>query len=103
MKYYVITGTFNKGISAEKAVIEEKIREHLQYLEKGFQEGWLLFSGPKVGSGGGVIVMKAESEEIVQSFLTNDPLKLADIQEYTILEFKMHKCQTALDGWFCAE
>jgi uncharacterized protein YciI len=100
MKYYVAISTFNNPLPVESEELNTIIQQHLSHLQKGFDEGWILFSGPKVGSGGGVIIMKAETQNEVDEYFAADPMKKAGVQNYEITEFKLHKSQNNLSEWF---
>ncbi|AFA49491.1 hypothetical protein Awo_c27380 [Acetobacterium woodii DSM 1030] len=96
MKYYVLEGTFVKNLP-DKSELQKAIDEHLEYLKKGFNDGSILVSGPKIETGGGIIVVKCED---INKFCSDDPLVKAGIQEYRISEFKLHDCQSYLKDWF---
>ena len=96
IKYYTLEGSFVKNLP-EQAELEKAITAHLQYLDKGFKDGSVLFSGPKISVGGGIIIVKCVD---IDSFCNYDPLVTAGIQEYRITEFKLHKCQDFLTDWF---
>ena len=100
MKYFAIEGTFNNPNPLSPEELKKAINEHIKYLQKGFDEGWILISGPKAYTGGGVILMKAESINIVEDYINNDPLKICGVQIYNIIEFKLHDCQEAIKNWF---
>jgi uncharacterized protein YciI len=96
MKYYVLEGSFVKNLPA-KSELQRAIEEHLAYLEIGFNDGSILVSGPKVGAGGGIIVVKCDD---IEKFCQDDPLVKAGVQEYRISEFRLHNCQDYLKTWF---
>lgn len=100
MLYFMIEGTFFDPVPVEQTELEKMIKEHVAYLQKGFDEGWMLFSGPKAHSGGGIILMKAESPEEVEQFLANDPLQKSGVQEYHVVEFRFHDGQPGVQSWF---
>lgn len=100
MLYFMIEGTFYDPLPVEPDELQKLIKEHLAYLQKGFDEGWILFSGPKAYSGGGIILMKAESGKEVDDFLENDPFKQNGISEYRIVEFRFHDGQEGVKSWF---
>jgi len=72
----------------------------LNHLQKGFDEGRILVSGPKIHTGGGIIFVEANSLDEVENYLSIDPLKVSNIQEYCIVEFKLHEYQPIVKGWF---
>jgi uncharacterized protein YciI len=100
MLYFMIEGTFYDPLPVEPDELQKLIKEHLAYLQKGFEEGWILFSGPKAHSGGGIILMKAESRKEADNFLERDPFQKAGIQEYHMVEFRFHDGQEEVKSWF---
>ncbi len=100
MKYFLVEGSFKNPLTVKDAQLEEAINEHLTFLEEGFNEGWILVSGPKVNIGGGIIIIKRMSLREVENYLAKDPLKILGVQEYRIVEFKLHECQDLLKKWF---
>ncbi|HEY8891706.1 MAG TPA: YciI family protein [Clostridium sp.] len=100
MKYFIVEGTFKENMSIKENELQKAIEEHLAFLQKGFDEGFILVSGPKVNVGGGIIIIKGQSLVDIENYLSKDPLKTLGIQEYKIVEFKLHDCQAMLKGWF---
>ena len=98
MSYYLINCTFADG-HVTGPQLQAAIDEHLNYLESGFISGQIIFSGPKVGTEGGLILIKGDRETI-QSFCDNDPLVKAGIQLCQIIEFNLYKSQKYLEDWF---
>lgn len=96
MKYYVLEGTFVDNLP-EQAELQKAIDAHLEYLSVGFNDGSVLVSGPKVGAGGGIIIVKCDD---IEKFCSNDPLVKAGVQKYRITEFTLHNCQAPLKDWF---
>ena len=94
--YYTLEGSFVENLP-EQEKLQEAIKAHLEYLDIGFEDGSVLVSGPKVGAGGGIIIVKSDD---IDKFCSNDPLVKAGIQEYRVTEFKLHKCQDFLTDWF---
>jgi uncharacterized protein YciI len=100
MKYFNIEGTFTGSTSTSEKEFQKAIEDHLAYLQKGFDEGFILFSGPKENEGGGFIIVKSQSLEEIENYVSNDPLKILNIQSYKITEFKLHDCQPMVKEWF---
>jgi uncharacterized protein YciI len=96
MKYCVLEGTFAENL-LEQSVLQKAINAHLEYIGNGFNDESILLSGPKVGTGGGIIVVKCDD---IEKFCNDDPLVKVGIQEYRITEFKLHNCQNYLKTWF---
>jgi len=96
MEYYVLEGTFSEELP-DQIALQKTIDAHLAYLDHGFNDGSILVSGPKVGAGGGVIVVKCDD---IQKFCNEDPLVRAGIQKCRIIEFELHRCQEPIRTWF---
>lgn len=100
MKFFIIEGKFNTPILVDKVTLEKALNDHFKHLQKGFDDGRVLASGPKTETRGGVIIMKANSLDEVENYFSIDPLKVSNIQEYSIVEFKLHECQPIVKEWF---
>ena len=100
MKYFMIESTFYNPLTVSEAELQGFIKAHVDYLAQGFNDGRILVSGPKMAGGGGVILMKGSSLQEIESYFAKDPMKIAGIQEYKIIEFKLHNCQMILKEWF---
>ena len=96
MKYYVLEGTFDNG-HPTGATLEKEIALHLEYLQPFFDDGTILVSGPKVGVGGGILILRCDD---IEKFCNDDPLVKVGIQKYRATEFSLHDCQDYLKNWF---
>jgi uncharacterized protein YciI len=100
MKYFFIEGTFKNPLPVTHEVLGTIITDHLHFLQYGFNEGWILVSGPKQNRCGGIILAKAESAKDLERWLSSDPLQISGVQEYRIMEFEHYKCQEMITSWF---
>ncbi len=100
MKYFNIQATFTQNTTIGEKEFKKASEDHLAYLNKGFDEGFILLSGPKANLEGGIIIMKGESLEAIENYIAGDPLKILDIQSYKITEFKLYDYQPMLKEWF---
>jgi uncharacterized protein YciI len=100
MKYFIVEGILVDPCPADKETFETSLREHLVHLDKAFEDGSILVTGPKAAGGGGFFLMKAESPAAVNSFLDKDPMKLAGVQDYIVNEFTVHKNHPQACRWF---
>ena len=92
----MLEGSFIEELP-EQRELQKAIDAHLAYLQIGFDDGSILISGPKIGIGGGIIVVKCED---IEKFCQDDPLVKAGIQKYRVTEFKLYNCQEYLRSWF---
>jgi uncharacterized protein YciI len=90
MKLFFIEGTLT-GLPIEKADFKARLKEHLDYLDKGVAEGWIIMVGPKTDGQGGAMVVKADNADMVEDYLANDPFKFYGIQTYRLVEFECGK------------
>ena len=96
MKYVIIEGILK---NTEK-MNDEIMKEHMAYTSKAMESGLILISGLKEDMSGGLFIMKSESIEKVEIYLYNEPLKVNDIQDYSILEFLPHYFNQSPNEWF---
>ncbi|MCL5270941.1 MAG: YciI family protein [bacterium] len=95
MKHFIIELTY----TAPTERIEAAVAEHRAYLQKGYDAGLLLCSGPQVPRVGGVIVARGESREVIERFFADDPFNTNIVASYRIIEFDPVKRQPFLEGW----
>lgn len=77
--------------------VEPSVAEHRDYLQKGFDSGMFLCSGPQVPRFGGVILAKEKSRDRLLSFLAKDPFQVRGLAEYQLIEFTPVKHAAGLD------
>lgn len=86
MKNFIV-----EGILTNPNLINDNImKEHMAYSQKAMDSGLILMSGLKSDMSGGLFIMRAESIEEIEAYLTNEPFKVHGIQEYKITEFNTH-------------
>jgi len=102
MKFFIIEGIFTDPCPVDKDTLEKSIKAHVAYLDKGFDDGTILVSGPKSAGGGGFIIMKAQSEDDVFDYFDNDPMRILGLQNYMVNEFNIHKQLPFACDWFTA-
>ena len=75
-------------------VVDEYLVVHREYLEKCYQQDYLIVSGPRSPRTGGVLISQLTNLEQLQEVLKNDPFSIHGIAHYEIIEFtpvKYHK------------
>ena len=60
---------------------------HLEFLQKYYDEGLFIISGPQVPRSGGIILAKCDSKNILQAILARDPFAINSLATYEIIEF----------------
>ncbi|WP_092926361.1 YciI family protein [Romboutsia hominis] len=96
MKYFIVEGK----LKSQNPIDENIMKKHMAYSQKAMDEGLILMAGLKENMSGGLFVMKAESIEKIDEYLSNEPLKLSGIQDYNVMEFLPHYFNQSPSEWF---
>lgn len=96
MNYFIVEGIIKNA----ELMNDNIMKEHMAYSKKAMDEGLILMSGLKDDMSGGLFIMKSESLEKVEAYLTSEPLKLANIQDYRVIEFAPHYFNQSPSEWF---
>ena len=96
MKYFMVEGT----ILDAGRMNEEIMKIHMVYTQKAMDSGMILLSGLKEDMSGGVFIMKADSVEMIEEYLSGEPFKLNGIQDYRVTEFQAHYYNQDPGAWF---
>lgn len=84
MKYYIIHITY---VVPQNEV--DLVRpEHRAYLQLYYDRGVMLFSGPRIPQTGGILVAKAETDEVIRQMIADDPFNIKGIAAYDVIEIK---------------
>jgi len=95
MKHFVVEISYS--VPFEK--LADTVPEHRNFLQTGYDKGWLLCSGPQVPKTGGIVVARAPSLEDIRQFFTNDPYQKKGLATYRFCEFEPVKRQVLLEDW----
>jgi uncharacterized protein YciI len=95
MKHFIIEVTY----TGTPEQIAATVTEHRAYLQKGYDKGWLLFSGPRSPRTGGMVVARAPSLEDLQEFFRTDPYQINHFATYEMIEFDPVKQQPFMENW----
>ncbi len=99
MKHYLLEGKHLVPFDE----LAELVPAHHAFLQKGYDAGQFLFSGPHVPAHGGVLVARAKSREELDVLLADEPfVKAKKMMFVRIVEFDAAQCQPILNGWFDA-
>lgn len=96
MKYFMVEGTLKNPNKIDDNIM----KEHMAYTQKAMDEGLILMSGLKSDMSGGLFIMKSESIETLTDYISNEPFKTYDIQDYKIVEFDPHYFNQSPSEWF---
>ncbi len=79
----------------------ELIAAHRAFLQRGYDRGDFLFSGPTIPPRGGFLVARAESLAQLQAMLAEEPYVRAKVMRFSrITEFDPVQHQPVLQDWF---
>jgi len=95
MKHFIITIKYIVPLTK----IDEILPQHRTFLQSGYDQGLLLFSGPKNPRSGGIVAARAESEDQIKKFFEKDPYNINKCAEYEFTEFDPVKSQPFLESW----
>ena len=100
MKHFLVEATYM--VPYEK--IKEAQPRHRVFLQKGYDAGLFLCSGPQVDPPvGGYLVARAESKEALTKMFENEPFNVEKLASYKFTEFNPVKRQPWTEEWFTAE
>ncbi len=95
MKHFIVEIVYKAPI--EK--INEVRDRHRAFLEKGYEQGLILMSGPQIPRIGGMIIARAGSMEEIVEFLSKDPYQMEKAAEYKFIEFTPVHYQDIIKEW----
>lgn len=67
--------------------VDKYLQAHRDYLAENYAAGNFIASGPQTPRVGGVIMIKANSREAVESIIIEDPFHINGIADYQVVEF----------------
>jgi uncharacterized protein YciI len=77
------------------------IAAHRDFLQKGYDAGHFLVSGPSIPPTGGILIARAESREDLNQLLADEPFCKAKVMRFSkIIEFNPVQHQSILKQWF---
>ena len=67
--------------------LDSHMADHVKYLQKYYQKNVFIASGRKVPRSGGIILALADTKEVVEKIIKEDPFYKHELAEFTITEF----------------
>lgn len=98
MRHFIIDITYTAPLER----IEAAVAGHRQFLQLGYDRGWLLMSGPLNPRNGGLIIARAPDLDSLQTFFGEDPYQQQGLAKYQFREFVPVKFQPLLADWCAA-
>lgn len=80
---YLIELTYKKDLN----FVDQFLKEHVDFLDRNYSDGKLIFSGRKNPRNGGVMLSCLEKREEVEAMISGDPFQREGIADYRIIEF----------------
>jgi len=99
VKHYVLEGEYLVPFEE----IAPLIPQHREFLQRGYDTGFFLCSGPQIPARGGFLIARAQSREQLDQFLAEEPFTQAKKMRFSrITEFNPVQHQPVLKDWFSA-
>lgn len=84
---FIIELTYKKDLSQ----VDRFLKEHVEFLDRNYAEGNLIFSGRKNPRDGGVLLSGLETRAMVEAMILEDPFNREQIADFRIIEFTPSK------------
>ena len=98
MKHFLLEG---QHIVPFEQRAPELIAAHREFLQRGYDTGRFLLSGPSTPPTGGILVARGESLDELNEYLANEPYCKAKVMRFSkIVEFEPVQHQPVLNEWF---
>lgn len=76
-------------IVVDRSVYEPQLPAHLAYLQQLADDGTLVLSGPFADRRGGMVLIRAESEEHARAIAEADPLVASGVDRYELRRWRI--------------
>ncbi len=97
MKHFLLEGEYLVPFEE----LSELVAKHREFLQKGYDAGFFLCSGPQIPARGGFLIARAESLAKLQELLADEPFTKANKMRFSrITEFNAVQHQPILKDWF---
>lgn len=81
---------------ADIATIEQHLTAHRSFLDRCYQQGYLLASGPKEPRTGGIIIALISDFRDITAIFAEDPFYIHDLADYKFTTFNPVKSHPAI-------
>lgn len=99
MKHFLVQLDYKVPVES----LGDTIRLHREFLQIGYEKGWLLMSGPRNPATGGIVIARAPSQQELEDFFNDDPYKVSGLATHTFVEFNPVKHQDFISQWINPE
>jgi uncharacterized protein YciI len=90
---FVISSVYKKPME----FVDAHVKAHREFLDRYYEKGIFITSGPKEPRTGGVIIAKIASKDELKKIMAEDPFSVHGISDYEYIDFKATKCGKGLD------
>ena len=99
MKYFVAESVMEQPLPCTAEEMKNLyIPAHVAHLHTGLESGMLLVGGPNE-SGGGYLLLRAETREEAEAFLSRDPFQLHKLNRFILKEFFPNDRSEMVKDW----
>lgn len=95
MKHFIVTIHYD----VELELIDSIVQDHRAFLQKGYEAGLILMSGPQNPRECGIVICRAPDQKVIDSFFELDPYNMNHFVHYDVLEFNPVKYQPMIKDW----
>jgi uncharacterized protein YciI len=95
MKHFLVDITYLVPVDD----LTDILPQHRTFLQKGYDQGWLLMSGPRLDKLGGIVICRAPSQDALEAFFRDDPYAIHGVAIHRFVEFNPVKRQNWLENW----
>ena len=97
MKHFMVEATYIVPLDQ----VQRATTRHRAWLQKGYDLGLFLCSGPKTNPPvGGYLVARAETIEVLKTMFAEEPFNREGLATFTFTEFNPVKRQSWTEDWF---
>jgi uncharacterized protein YciI len=99
MQHFVLEGEYLVPFEE----LADLVAAHRAFLQKGYDDGFFLCSGPQIPARGGFLIARAESLAKLQEQLAQEPFTKAKKMHFSrITQFNPVQHQPVLRDWFAS-
>ncbi len=96
MKHFLLEGQYTASFKEG-----ELLSARRQFLQEGYDKGWLLLCGSTIPAKGEILVARADTLNALTEFLINEPYSKANVMRFkAIKQFDPLQHQFLLSDWF---
>jgi len=81
---FVVLLTYTKPLEE----VDRHLQGHRDFLAKYYQSGHFIVSGPQIPREGGLIMLRAQSRNEVETIMAEDPFRQNGVATYQITQFR---------------